>query len=409
MASEPSWRDLVLAVGPFEEPNAALALAAHRGGARGVVDLGRDRAAALSALARLSRNAPDVGLGVRVPDGCPVTPDELPDQVGMVVLGPEAPWRVGEVRGRRVLVEVLSAEDAVAALADGADGLVARGAEDGGRCGDLTTFVLLQRLLGAMEPDGTGRADDAEPGWRRVPVWARGGIGLHTAAAAVAGGAAGVVLDTQLALLAEAEADDGVAAALRAADGGETVVVDGRRVVRRKAVPPAGRAVGGRAVGRGGADEAGGRGVGGAGGGPGASVTAGDGPSAAGRDAALPAGREAALPVGQDAALAARFAERYGTTGRTVQAVRAAIRDHLAAAVDSAAAAQDPAGRPRVVQGPMTRVSDQAEFAGAVAEAGGLPFLALSLLSGPDTRALLRETVRGRWRNGRRNCSASGA
>ena len=51
--------------------------------------------------------------------------------------------------------------------------------------------MLLQQLLADAEFD--------------LPVWACGGVGPHTAAAAVAGGAAGVVLDTQLALLAEAE------------------------------------------------------------------------------------------------------------------------------------------------------------------------------------------------------------
>ena len=41
----------------------------------------------------------------------------------------------------------------------------------------------------------------------------------------------------------------------------------------------------------------------------------------------------------------------------------------------------------------MSRVSDRARFAAAVAEeAGGLPFLALTLMSGPEVRELLRET-----------------
>ena len=47
--------------------------------------------------------------------------------------------------------------------------------------------MLVQRLVGALD----------------VPVWAQGGIGEHTAAACIAGGAAGVVLDSQLALVRE--------------------------------------------------------------------------------------------------------------------------------------------------------------------------------------------------------------
>ncbi|MEK8169095.1 nitronate monooxygenase [Streptomyces sp. M19] len=79
--------------------------------------------------------------------------------------------------GRRLLAEVTSGEQARAAVAAGAHGLIARGHEAGGRGGELSTFVLVQQLL-ADEADG-------------LPVWACGGIGAHTAAAAVAGGAAG--------------------------------------------------------------------------------------------------------------------------------------------------------------------------------------------------------------------------
>ena len=42
-----------------------------------------------------------------------------------------------------------------------------------------------------------------------------------------------------------------------------------------------------------------------------------------------------------------------------------------------------------ILQGPMTRVSDVVEFAGAVAEGGALPFLALATLRGPEVADLL--------------------
>ena len=45
-----------------------------------------------------------------------------------------------------------------------------------------------------------------------------------------------------------------------------------------------------------------------------------------------------------------------------------------------------------LVQGPMTRVSDRAEFAAAVAEGGALPFLALALMRAPQADALLART-----------------
>ncbi len=88
--------------------------------------------------------------------------------------------------------------------------------------GELSTFVLLQALL----------ADDT----LGVPVWAAGGIGPHTAAAAVAGGAAGVVVDTQLALLPEAELPSALTTAVTGLDGSET----DRRRRHPRAVPPRG-------------------------------------------------------------------------------------------------------------------------------------------------------------------------
>ncbi|GAA4966674.1 hypothetical protein GCM10023205_34150 [Yinghuangia aomiensis] len=362
MASQTDRRDLVLAIGPFEEPNAAVAAAAHRAGAQGVVDLGRDAAAARAALAVLARRR-DRAFGVRVPCGCPLVPAELPDGADVVVLAADAPWAVSDVGpGRRVLAEVGSLAEARAARDAGADGLIAVGHEAGGRVGGTTTFVLLQQLT-------------ADPGLR-LPVWAKGGIGPHTAAAAVAGGAEGVVLDTQLALLAECAAalPDPVAAALRAMDGGETALLDGHRVFTRPGLPL--RELADTAAASGGIATAFG---------------------ARGLDRQL-------LPVGQDGALARRFAERYGTTGRAVAAVRTAIAESIEAAVRlralAPAAGDEPRGssavrRPRlpVVQGPMTRVSDRAEFAEAVATGDGLPFLALALLDGDAVRALLAETA----------------
>ncbi|OPC84875.1 type I polyketide synthase [Embleya scabrispora] len=322
---------------PLGRPDAPLVIAAHRAGALAVLDLGRERGPALAELARASALA---CFGVRVPVGCPLGPRELPERVDVVLLAPDAPWSIADAGpGRRVLVEVTSAEQAHAAVAGGAAGVVARGAESGGRCGELTTFVLLQQLLA-----------DARV---TVPVWAAGGIGPHTAAAAVAGGAAGVLLDTQLALVAESTLPADVAAAVRAMDGSETVVIRGHRVYRRPDLPID------RLV------------------------------ASASGDLGLVLGagglRRELLPVGQDGGSAARLADRHGTAGRVVCAVREAIVGHLASAARHGA-------RLRPVQGPMTRVSDRAAFAHEVARAGGLPFLALSLLRGREVRALLAET-----------------
>ncbi|MGH3694198.1 MAG: SDR family oxidoreductase [Pseudonocardiaceae bacterium] len=326
-------RDLVVGITPFEEPNAPLVAALARAGAVGVLDLGRNPGQALAALADVCRWWSG-DFGVRVPAGCPLTPADLPKQVDMVIHGLGSRWPA--TPGRRMIAEINSVAHAHAAVRAGASGLIARGAEAGGRVGDKTTFVLLQQLL-------------ADP-LIRVPIWAAGGIGLHTAAAAVAGGATGVVLDAQLALMAETDLPAEVAAAIRVMDGTETTVIGGHRLYTRPDLPAV------------------------------------DLDTVAVR---LGARHLGALPIGQDGALAAPLAERYVTAGGLVAAVRAAIIDQL-----RTAHVQTISGIPPLVaQGPMTRVSDQGGFAAAVAAAGGLPFVALSLSSGEQTRALLEQTA----------------
>ncbi|GAA2414381.1 hypothetical protein GCM10010191_25420 [Actinomadura vinacea] len=276
--------------------------------------------------------------------------------------------------GRRLLIEIVNAEEATAAvrllaalrdLGGSGHGLIARGREGGGRVGELSTFVLLQRLLG-----------DSRLG---VPVWASGGIGPHTAAAAVAGGAAGVVLDAQLALVREMDLPGDVAAALSAMDGSQTRIVAGHRVYTRPDLPEI--------------------------------ALDGLGPAAVNTRLGATGLRTRLLPVGQDGAFARPLADRYRTAGGVVQAVRAQIADSIRAAVRTeplaraetsgpasgeASGTASAAGGGRaypVAQGPMTRVSDRPAFAAAVARDGGLPFLALALMNGAEARDLLLETA----------------
>ncbi|AWN31823.1 polyketide synthase [Streptomyces sp. NEAU-S7GS2] len=318
-----------------------------------MLDLGAGDRRAREALSLLRQWAPGP-FGVRIGGGCALTPSDLADGGGVhtVLLAANAPMGPGDFGAvQQVLVEVTCLEEARSAARAGAYGLVARGHESGGRIGELSTFVLLQQLL----------ADDE----LTLPVWACGGIGPHTAAAAVVGGAAGVVLDTQLALLKESGLPEDVAAAVRTMDGSETVVAGGYRVLRRRgpqapSIPP---------------DPA---------------------------DVAVLLGardlRTQLLPIGQDGFLAARFAQQWGDVGRAVRAVADAVVE--AARHDGPSGALCPdspmsraMGTPLpIAQGPMTRVSDQAQFASAVAEHGALPFLALALAGPEQTRALLEQT-----------------
>jgi acyl transferase domain-containing protein/NAD(P)H-dependent flavin oxidoreductase YrpB (nitropropane dioxygenase family) len=251
-----------------------------------------------------------------------------------------------------VLVEVRSLEEAEAAVGSGASGLIARGVETGGLVGDETTFVLLQQLVGSVD----------------LPVWAAGGIGIHTAAAAIAGGAVGVVLDSQLALVRESTLPDEVRSAIRAMDGSETTVVASHRVYVRPDLP-----------------------------------TRGLGAEVGAEHVALGLGGDDLhtqfVPVGQDGSFASALTRRYPTAGSLVHGVRRQISQHLTMArshdplaPESRWAVSHDLHYP-VAQGPMTRVSDRAAFADEVARAGGLPFLALALMTGGETRSLLEETA----------------
>ena len=352
--------DLIIGVTPFELPNARLAAALCRAGALGVLDLGRDSVRARTAFAQMS-DWTKKSWGVRVPAGCPLGPHEIPARATTVVLPFGSAWSPKQLAGRRVLIEVNDPGEAQRALGRGADGLIARGSEGGGRVGELTTYVLLQLLL----------ADAAIT----VPVWASGGLGRHSASAAIAGGAAGVVLDAQLALVRESIVPKEIATAVAAMDGSETMMVGGHRVYHR----------------------------------PDLASRRSHWPELAGVSelsedvvAARLGGEsfdEQFIPIGQEGAFAHSFAQEYVTAGALVQGLRSSIEAHLADATAAQSLSPDSSfARARgmrfpVVQGPMTRVSDRAAFAAQVADAGGLPFLALALMEGSDARRLLEETA----------------
>ncbi|RLU83692.1 polyketide synthase [Streptomyces griseocarneus] len=329
----------VIGASPFGEADARVVAAVSRAGGLGVLDLGSGGHRAREALA-LVRRRTGGAFGVRVPEGCGLHPDELYDRDGTgphtVLLAPGAAWPADAGRAVTVLAEARSRAEARAAVRAGAAGIVARGSECGGPAGELSSFVLLQQLLSDPELD--------------VPIWACGGIGPNTAAAAVLAGAGGVVLDVQLALLEEAATPPALARLLRTADGTGTVLADGQRLLDR------------------------------------------DRPG-------IPAElRDRPVPLGQDAFLARRFARDHRTAGAAVRAVREGI-DRALKAPGAATALLPGSALSRsfgtelpVAQGPMTRVSDQARFATAVAEGGALPFVALALAGPGQARSLLEET-----------------
>ncbi|HWE87915.1 MAG TPA: SDR family oxidoreductase [Pseudonocardiaceae bacterium] len=348
-------RDLVIGISPLGKPSARLCASVSGCGGLGILDLGAGDQAARTEL-ELALRWTTGPIGVRVSAGCGLGYSDLAaefgahsDRLDTVVLGWGARWTIEDIT-QRVLVEVTTLDEALRAAASGADGLIARGNEAGGRVSEFGSFVLLQRLL----------ADNAI----QLPVWLCGGIGPHTAAAAVTGGAAGVVLDTQLALLPEMDLPAETAAVIAASDGTDTTNLARHRVLatRRGTNPQV--------------------------------VT-----EASLHVALLETESPGSpwLPVGQDAGLASRFATDFGTVARSVRAVRGAIVDSLdgaefsVLAPGSALATALGVDLP-VVQGPMTRVSDQAGFAASVSKQGALPFIALALATKEQTTGMLRQT-----------------
>ncbi|HTU20930.1 MAG TPA: beta-ketoacyl synthase N-terminal-like domain-containing protein, partial [Gemmataceae bacterium] len=385
----------VLVLTPAGTGVASVAIAACRAGARGFLDLEFtvDPTAASEALDKLARFAPD-GFGVKLgPSGGGLLPTLLADGCHcreVILAGGEQPeWAewIARLRARqiRVLLECVTIAEARRAAELDIDGLILKGHESGGRIGDDTTFILLQRWHAAVT---AGEVCD-------LPVYAQGGIGFHTAAACVAAGAAGVVLDNQLLLARESPLSEQARTRLLSFDGSETQCVKGARGEtyrcfarpRPDAKPEEFFSFPSRAWER--------------------------------TDAKLcfatrpPAGREAELPdvrsqaelgnegwwmIGQDAAFAKPLADRYRTVGGIVQALRQSAVQHLEIArrltplAEGSLLAQRHGTRYPIVQGPMTRVSDTAAFAESVAANGALPFLALALLRRDDTERLLRDT-----------------
>jgi acyl transferase domain-containing protein/NAD(P)H-dependent flavin oxidoreductase YrpB (nitropropane dioxygenase family)/NAD(P)-dependent dehydrogenase (short-subunit alcohol dehydrogenase family) len=357
------------------------AVAAARSGAAGILNLehigGAEVAAEMVARALVLARRAKGELGVRIA-ACEIWAADflrsLPDEIAFVVViaGESANHAdlTAAAGARRCLLEVTSSTQAAGARESGFSALIAKGHEAGGYVGEESTFVLLQRLL-------------AE---HHLPVWAMGGIGLHSAAACFAGGAAGVVLDSQVLLTPESSIPAPVRAALSRPDGGETICLGQEigplfRVYRQ----PGGKAIRelealeqrlngpqGREEWRNAIESAAGWGS------PDLSV----------------------WPLGQDAAFARSLVDRFDNVAGILDAMHEAVREHarLAAEIQplapgSALAVSHGTEYP-ILQGPMTRVSDKAAFANFVAKEGGLPFLALALLRGPQVRELLEEAAR---------------
>jgi acyl transferase domain-containing protein/NAD(P)H-dependent flavin oxidoreductase YrpB (nitropropane dioxygenase family) len=271
--------------------------------------------------------------------------------------------------GLLTVVEITTRSEAVAAAEAGADAVIAKGHEAAGRVGDTTTFVLLQQCLRDLS----------------VPVWAMGGIGVHTAAACHAAGAAGVVLDSQLHLCRDCALPESARMKVARMDGTETVLLQGPGNEQFRLYAP-GTSVALEHLHEklkkfdGTTDKVGWY-----------STLVNFLQSNQNQDGDI-------LILGQDAAFAAQFARKGVTVAGVIDLLRETAQENLQSAVslesiaENSPLAQSHGTKFPLVQGAMTRVSDNADFARKVAEGGSLPFLALSLMRKAEIDKLLADT-----------------
>ncbi len=253
------------------------------------------------------------------------------------------------------------------------DGVILKGHESGGWVGDDSTYLLLQRALKCIN----------------LPIYVQGGIGLHTAAACRVMGVAGVVLDDQLWLMPESPLPRPWQRFLSTLNGQEAIIVGERlnrscRVLNRpgfQAVTHLQHLADQIEVEHDGSEQAGDIWY------QAASPLVGWGEPGV-----------IAWPLGQAIGFAQSYVDQFATTGRFVQALIKSSLEHIKLAAltqplqPQSALAQAHRTYFPIVQGPMTRVSDTAEFAQSVAAAGALPLLALALMRGTQVEALLRKT-----------------
>jgi acyl transferase domain-containing protein/NAD(P)H-dependent flavin oxidoreductase YrpB (nitropropane dioxygenase family)/NAD(P)-dependent dehydrogenase (short-subunit alcohol dehydrogenase family) len=374
-----SWRQFVFSPEGFDQ--VALLSAAARAQCTAVLSLGAMASEeATTRIATLARNDGGEGFGVSIPSlGDEALRALFASQGGralttIVLAGNEAESLADSIawckaHGIEALVEITTLDEATRAGECGADGLIAKGSESGGRVAEETTFVLLQRILPAVN----------------IPVYARGGIGLYTASACLAAGAAGIALDWQLALSEESTLPEAVKLRVSRMDGSETAILGQDSKLRFRAYSRVGETAYFELKRF---EEA-----------HGVDRTASEETLSGWKrqvEAAVRGGQ--LLLIGQDAALAKDLADEFRTVKGICRAIRAEASRQVRVASrlnhlgESAPLAKSQDTRFPVLQGPMTRVSDNADFAAAVARGGAVPYIALALMRGEDVARLLEET-----------------
>ncbi|MDB5974949.1 MAG: family NAD(P)-dependent oxidoreductase [Nevskia sp.] len=370
----------VLGLTPADSAHPGIAVAVARSGGIGLLDLEfcRDGSRALANFRRLL-DATEARVGLRLTAGSTELAGRMlallaPGRTVTLVLAGGAAAQaqmyatLQPAASHQVLAEITDAA-VPATLAYPHHGIVAKGHEAGGWVGVDTSYILLQKLAGKISQ----------------PIYVHGGIGIHSAAACRILGVAGVVVDDQLLLLAESPLPEAQQNELARLNGAETKLfgelIDAPcRVYSRPGT---------------------------------AALKASDEDNRGAESGALDfnewhnrlnarlswsGSADNLMPLGQGIGVAAIYRTQYRTVGRFVQALaKSSLRQIESAAQQGFIApggplAQSHGTRYPLAQGPMTRVSDSPEFAYQVSLQGGLPFLALALMRGPQVLEMLQQT-----------------
>lgn len=313
-----------------------------------------DVAAMVAAGGIPARDRPDMAGPVRVSD---VSVARAGDHVRLAAPDPAA-IAAARARGATPWVLATTPAEVREAAAAGA-GVWLRGIEAGGLVAPYTALILMRAVR-----DG-------------VPFVAEG-LSQRAMAAAVAVGAAGVVLDAALWGLPVAPLSPAARRALASRPTGRDTAVLGELLDRRARVLLRGRGPATDALRR--------------------AVRTDAATFAAAVTAATEgwwARDDVVIPAPQHIGDAGRFAGR-SNGGDVVRAVRAAIEAHLDAVADShpLRPGRDPLGTGApIVQGPMANVTERPTLGARVRVAGGMPFVALGALAPERAEAVLAEAA----------------
>ncbi|MCL1791345.1 MAG: SDR family NAD(P)-dependent oxidoreductase [Peptococcaceae bacterium] len=352
MANKGSEDPRLWIVTPFEKPDIGLAIAAAKAGAFSVVHLGQDQEVAQEALNEMLSRVTTFGVCVTERTEWDIT---LPNSVEKIIV----PWgmHVSASAKAEIVWQVHSVEEAEQAISAQGKTLILKGAEGAGRCGEDSTFILFQKLIGICQSAG-------------VAVFVQGGIGTHAAAAYMALGAAGVVFDSQVALFPECGLTQPRKTALGKLSGAEIRICEGYRYYRYPvSVEGSGRRV---------TEE----------------ITDLDT-----LYTHISEENSDLVPLGQDVLLATDLVDEYKRLKHLVRAINQSVFMHVLQAQNKDSFAQGGTTAASlgidypIAQGPMARISDVPAFLREVADGGALPFFAMSMMTGDAAVSALKDTA----------------